>query len=105
MYNGLFWNTNLIYAIWVLEIIAGNGLVFSDVRNKMRDNQKALYGVQDSYAQESECGSDQRDIIQRIPGESQLNIRQVKLKHLDRVAATASPVLKTPTRVWYACLY
>ena len=72
-------------------------MVFSDVRNKMRDNQKALYGVQDSYTQEGECGSDQRDIIQRIPGESQLNIKQVKLKHLNRVAATASPVLKTPT--------
>ena len=73
-------------------------MVFSGVRRQMRDNQTVLYGVPDFNAQE-ESESNQLDIIRRMPEETQLNIKQMKLKHLNKVASTASPVLKTPKRV------
>ena len=68
---------------------------FSDVRNSMRDNQAILHGTKYLNV-EVEC--EQHDIISRKQEEPKIS--QIKLKHLNKVAPTASPYLpKTPNRV------
>ena len=67
---------------------------FSDVRNNMRENQKALCEAQHFNA-EKDC--EQIDVIS---SKNAHKISQIKLNHLNKVASTASPLLsKTPNRV------